>query len=78
LAGTDQIPTEMIHEGSNTLCSEIHKHINSLWRKEELPQQWKESIIVPIYKTGNNTDCCNYRGISLLPTTYKVLSKLHM
>jgi hypothetical protein len=24
------------------------------YQQEELPQQWKESIIVPIHKKGNN------------------------
>jgi hypothetical protein len=41
-----------------------------------LPEQWKESIIVPIYKKGDSTDCSNYRGISLLSTSYKILSKI--
>jgi hypothetical protein len=31
-----------------------------------LPQQWKESIIIPIYKKGDKTDCSYYWGISLL------------
>jgi hypothetical protein len=38
-----------------------------------VPEEWKDSIIVPIYKTGDKTDCNNYRGRSLLPTTYKIL-----
>jgi len=35
-----------------------------------LPQQWKESIIVPIYKDRDKIRCSNYTGISILPTTY--------
>jgi len=36
--------------------------------------EWKESIVVPIYKNGDKTGCSNYRGISLLPSTHKLLS----
>jgi sorting nexin-29 len=38
-----------------------------------LPQQWKESIIVPIYKKGDKNYCNNYRDVSLLSTAYKIL-----
>jgi hypothetical protein len=48
--GTDQIPAELIKAGGETLYSEIHRLICCIWNKEELPQQWKESIIVPIRK----------------------------
>jgi hypothetical protein len=64
--GTDQIPAELIKAGGETLYSEIHRLICSIWNKEELPQQWKESVVVPIHKKGDKTDCNNYRGISLL------------
>jgi hypothetical protein len=69
----DQIPAELIKAGGRTIRFETHKLINSIWNKEELSEQWKESIIVPIYKKGDKTDCSNYRGISLLSTTYKIL-----
>ena len=42
----------------------------------DLTSHWKESIIVPIHNKGDKTDCNNYRGISLLPTTYKILSNI--
>ncbi len=46
------------------------------WNKGELSEEWKKSIFVPIHKKGDKTDCNNYRGISLLPTTYKILSNI--
>jgi hypothetical protein len=37
--GSDQILAELIQAGGKTLQSEIHKLINSIWIKEELPYQ---------------------------------------
>jgi hypothetical protein len=69
--GSDLILAELIHvEG------EIHKLINFIWNKEELPDQWKEYIIVPIYKKGNKTGHGNYCEISVLSATYKILCKI--
>jgi hypothetical protein len=69
--GSDQILTELIQARGEIVLPAIHKLINSIWNKEELPDQRKESIIVPIHKKGDKTDCNNYRGISLL--SYKIL-----
>jgi hypothetical protein len=69
LPGIDKIPLELIRAEGETLHSEIRKLINSIWNKEELPEQWKESIIVPIYKNGDKTVCSNYQGISVLSTS---------
>ena len=64
----------MIKAGGRKIRHEIHKLIFSICNKEELAEEWKESIIVPVYKKGDKIDCSNYREISLLPTTYKIVS----
>ena len=74
--GIGQIPAELIKTGCNTIRCAIHKLIIVIWNKEELPEEWKESIIVPIHKNGDKTDCYIYMGISLLPTPYKILSNI--
>jgi len=40
--------------------------------KEELPEQWKELIIVPIYKKGDKTNCSNDRVIPFYQLHTKV------
>jgi len=74
--GNNQIPAELIKTGGRTIHYEIHKLIISIWNKENMPKEWKESIIVPVYKKGDKTDCNEYRGISLFSTTYKILSNI--
>ncbi|KAJ4440654.1 hypothetical protein ANN_08801 [Periplaneta americana] len=74
--GIDQIPAELIQDGGSALYSEIYKLVLAIWDKEIVPEQWKESIIVPIFKKGDKTNCGNFRGISLLLTSYKILSNI--
>ena len=62
--GTDQIPAELIKAGGRTIRCAIHKLIISIWNKEELPEEWKESIIVPIYKKGDETGRTVLHGVS--------------
>jgi hypothetical protein len=74
--GSDEIPAEVIQAGGEILLSVIHKLINSVWNKEELHDRWQESIILSTHRKGDKADCNNYRGISLLSTSYKMLSNI--
>jgi hypothetical protein len=55
---------------------EVHKLSKFIWNKEELPHPWKESVVVAIHRKCDKTDCSNYRGISSLSTSYKILSNI--
>ena len=46
----------MIKAGCRTIRYEIQKLITSIWNKEELPEEWKESIIVPFSKRDEKTN----------------------
>jgi hypothetical protein len=53
--GIDQIPEELIQAGVEKF-NVRYIYIYSVWNKEELPEEWKESIIVHIYNKGDKTD----------------------
>jgi len=48
----------------------------SIWNKEELPEEWMDSMIVPNYKKNSKPDFNDYRYPSLLPNMYKHLSTI--
>jgi hypothetical protein len=52
--GSDQLPADLIQAGGEILLPTTHKLINSVCNKEELPDQWTESVIVPVHKKGEN------------------------
>jgi hypothetical protein len=43
---------------------------------EKLKDQWNKSITVQVHKKGDKTGCNNYRGISLLSISYKIVSNI--
>ena len=71
--GIDQIPADLIKAGGKTPHSEFQKLINSVRKEEEMPEDWKEWIIVPKHKKGDKTGCSNDTGISLWSPICKIL-----
>jgi hypothetical protein len=71
--GTDQIIAELIKKGGDSLWRRIHHPIKLIWTQYKMPEEWSVRITEPIYK-WDKLDCSNYRAITLLNVTYKVLS----
>ena len=52
----------------------IHHLIKLIWTQHKVLEEWSMGIIQPIYKKGDKLECSNYRAITFLIVTYKVLS----
>jgi hypothetical protein len=54
----------------------MYELVRQIWGEERTPEEWKETIIVPIHKKGDRDGYENYRGIALGNAAYKILSKI--
>jgi len=50
VAGTDGIHPILIKYRGNKLLNRIYKLVRQIWEEERIPEEWKETIIAPIYK----------------------------
>ena len=70
--GSDGITGEMLKAGGEPLARQIHELCNRAWHEGTVPEEWSKSILVPIPKKGDLSECSNYRTISLINHTGKV------
>jgi len=40
------LPAELIKAQGRTICLVIPKLITSIWKKEKLPEEWKEIVVI--------------------------------
>ena len=51
--------------------------IQGIYEQEKIPTEWRDSVIIPIYKEkGDIQDCGNYRGIKLMSHTMKIWERI--
>ena len=75
--GPDLIPVEawlaLGGEGNRLLT----RFVNKIMSEERIPEEWRESTVIPIFKEkGDVQDCKNYRGIKLTSHTLKIYEKV--
>ena len=50
---------------------------NRLLMGERMPEEWRRSVLIPIYKNKADAQCCgNYRGIKLMSHTMKIWERI--
>ena len=77
-SGKDGIPAE-IYKAAGPRAMEVFLDIiQSIWDQEKMPDDFRDALIVALYKNkGSKADCGNYRGISLLSIAGKNLCSYH-
>ncbi|ESO12452.1 hypothetical protein HELRODRAFT_137313, partial [Helobdella robusta] len=67
-----KILKEIRHEVGATLC-EI---FNDSLRSGNIPRDWRDAIVTPLFKKGLRSETSNYRPVSLTCIICKVLKKI--
>ena len=72
--GIDYITKEILKEGGEEILQNLKTLFNKCLDAEKVASDWKEAITVLLYKNGDKQGLNNYRSITLLSQTYKILS----
>ena len=64
-AGPDTIPPTVLKELSHQISPILEIIFNKSLQTGQVPNEWKEANVAPIFKKGDKHNPCNYRPISL-------------
>ena len=64
--GIENITAKEIIAADEAGVSIYFKLFEEIWYQEQVHEDWRRAMIVPLFKKKDITECDNYRGISLL------------
>ena len=75
--GPDEITNEMLKNLGNSALAKLLQVYNSSWETGDVPQIWREAIMMPILKKGKDKKkAASYRPISLTSCVVKTLERI--
>ena len=74
--GSDGIVGELLKYGGSGMVDLLEQLFSVIWQEEIVPRQWRDGLIVNIFKKGDREDPGNYRVITLLSVVGKVFNEL--
>ena len=73
----DDVPIEVWRYLENMAIVWLTKLFNHIFRSNKMPDEWRKSKLVPIFKNkGDIQKCTNYRGIKLMSHTMKLWERV--
>ena len=67
---------EFLKNGGLEVRNKLLKIMNMVFEKGEVPNDFRETLIKPLYQKGDKSECRNYRSISLVSVGNKLLSNM--
>ena len=75
--GPDDIPVEAWRCLGDLAVEFLTRLFNKILEGERMPEEWRRSVLVPIFKNkGDVQTCSNYRGIKLISHTMKLWERV--
>jgi len=74
--GQGNINSELYKYAPHEFKLRLLKFLNNIYRDNCIPNEWRNAVIIPIFKKGDRRERQNYRGISILNTCYKIYSRI--
>ncbi|KAK3563354.1 hypothetical protein QTP86_021834 [Hemibagrus guttatus] len=75
--GPDDIPVEVWKCLGEAAVEFLTSLFNRVLESEKMPEEWRRSVLVPIFKNkGDVQSCSNYRGIKLMSHTMKLWERV--
>lgn len=74
--GPDGIPNSILRSLADVMTMPLWHIFAASLKSGTFPEQWKSSFVTPIFKSGDRSQCSNYRGIALLSTMAKVFEQI--
>jgi len=75
-SGGNGIPVELFHILQDDAVKVLHSICQQIWKSQQWPQDWKRSVFIPIPKKSNAKEFSNYRTITLISHSSKVMLKI--
>ena len=77
VVGPDDIPVEVWKSLGEIALEFLTTPYNRTMESEKMPEEWRDSILIPIVKNkGDVQSCSNYRGIKLSNHTMKLWERV--
>jgi len=73
--GPDRIPLKFLRDGAEQLSPIICSLFTKVYEEQSIPEHWKCSRIIPLFKSGAPENFSNYRPISNLCSLAKIFEK---